>query len=214
MRPLAHLVSLTIFTALVAATALAQKSSSKPSAPQASQAHDTHEGITVSAAPVTNKSRAKHIFGKANPLPAGILPVEVFLRNDTPEPVHISLESIQLDIHYLGGRIEGIDSLAPSQVAISIAHPRGNPSAPRQRRFPIGMAPVRDKKVDQLADILRPLALSSDIVPPMGSIHGYLFFDLQDDMSVVDRSSLYIPHAMIIPSKKPLIFFEVSFAKP
>lgn len=211
MRTLAHLALLTLVFVLYAASGSAQKNS--PVA-DPSLAHDTHGGMTVSAAPLTDNSRAKHIFGKANPLPAGILPVEVFLRNDTAEPIQVGLDTIELDIHYSSGRMESVDSLPPAQVANFILHPHGNPQAPRTRRFPIGMAPMSDKKADQITDILRPLALNSDIVPPMGSIHGYLFFDLQHDLSLVGRSSLYIPDAVIIPSRKPLIFFEVSFAKP
>jgi hypothetical protein len=213
MRRLAHLAALFFLAVLLAASASAQKlSPMKMSGTEASLPHDQHAGITVSAAPVNDASRAKHIFGKANPLPAGILPVEVFLRNDTRVPVQIGLDTIQLEIHHPSGRMDGIDSLAPGQVASAIVHPHG-PGAPRERRFPIGMAPISDKKVAKLTGLLQPLALSSDIVPPMGSIHGYLFFDLRHDFSAVDRSSLYIPDAMVIPSKTPLIFFEVSFAR-
>ncbi|MDE3109082.1 MAG: hypothetical protein KGL02_03985 [Acidobacteriota bacterium] len=210
-RPLAQLASLIFLPLLLAAAATAQKDAS---APPPSLAHDSHAGITISAAPVTDTSRAKHVFGRANPLPAGILPVEVFLRNDSAEPVQIGLDSIELDIHYQNGRMDGVESLPPAQVALLIAHPHGNPQAPRTRRFPIGSETVKDKKVDELADLLRPLALNSDIVPPMGAVYGYLFFDVQHDLSLVGRSSLYIPDAVIVPSKKPLIFFEVSFATP
>ncbi len=214
MRRLPQLASLVSLAVLIAASASVQTpSSNMRSGGESALPHDQHAGITVSAAPVTEASRAKHIFGKANPLPAGILPVEVFLRNDTRVPVQIGLDSIQLEIHHPSGRMDGIDLLAPGQVASAIVHPHGA-GGPRQRRFPIGMAPITDKKVARLTDVLQPLALSSDIVPPMGSIHGYLFFDLRHDFSVVDRSSLYIPDAMVIPSKTPLIFFEVSFAKP
>ncbi len=214
MRPVSQLVFVVALAAAFAAFASAQKNLPSASGGETSLPHDSHSGVTVSAQPITDSSRAKHIFGKANPLPAGILPVEVFLRNDTSEPVQIGLDTVELDIHYESGRMDGVDSLAPAQVARDVAHPHGNPGAPRERRFPIGMAPIGDKKADKLLDTLRPLALNSDIVPPMGAIHGYLFFDLQHDFSLVDQSSLYIPDAVIIPSKKPLIFFEVSFAKP
>ena len=216
MRPMMQIAFLFAMALPLSAAALAQRNSS-PSAPseaeQASLPHDQHSGITISAEPITDASRAKHQFGKADPLPAGLLPVEVFVRNDTSEPVQIGLDTIQLDVHYQNGRMDGVDSLTPAQAAQAIAHPNG-PSAPRERRFPIGMGSIGDKKADKLLDILRPLALNSDIVPPMGTIHGYLFFDLQHDMSVVSQSSLYVPDAVVIPSKKPLIFFEVSFATP
>jgi hypothetical protein len=218
MRPTKQFVAILASFLLLPGAASAKNrhraGQSSAGGPEASLPHDRHAGVTVSAQPVTDASRTKHIFGKANPLPAGLLPVEVFVRNDTTEPIQIGLNTIQLDIHYESGRIDGVDSLAPAQVARDIAHPRGNPGQPRERRFPIGMAPVGDKKVEKLLDTLRPLALNSDIVPPMGAIHGFLFFDLQHDFSLVDKSSLYIPDAVIIPSKKPLIFFEVSFAKP
>lgn len=218
MRPtlqfVAILASLLLLSAGTSAENRHHTRQSLANDPEAALPHDSQAGITVSAQPIRNASRAKHIFRKANPLPAGILPVEVFLRNDTNEPVQIGLDTIQLDIHYQSGRMDGVNSLSPAQVARDVAHPRGNPGQPRERRFPIGMAPVGDKKVQKLLDKLQPLALNSDIVPPMGSIHGFLFFDLQHDFSLVDQSSLYIPDAEIIPSKKPLIFFEVSFARP
>jgi hypothetical protein len=219
MRPTLQFVAILASLLLLPAAASAKNrrhhaKQSSANGAEASLPHDSHAGITVSAEPIRNSSRAKHIFGKADPLPAGILPVEVFLRNDTSEPVQIGLDTIQLDIHYPSGRMDGVDSLPPSQVARDVAHPRRNPGQPRERRFPIGMAPAGDKKIQKLLDTLRPLALNSDIVPPMGAIHGFLFFDLQHDFSLVDQSSLYIPDAVIIPSKKPLIFFEVSFAKP
>lgn len=211
MRPTMQLVFLAALALLLPTASIAQKNSPPSGAEQASLPHDSHSGITVSANPITDSARAKHIFGKANPIPSGVLPVEVFLRNDTNAPVQIGLDTIQLEIHYQSGRMDGVDSLTPAQAASVIAHPNG-PAAPRERRFPIGMAPIGDKKADQFLETLRPLALNSDIVPPMGTIHGYLFFDLRHDMSLVTQSSLYIPDAMVIPSKKPLIFFEVSFA--
>ncbi|HVB87915.1 MAG TPA: hypothetical protein VNK23_14745 [Candidatus Dormibacteraeota bacterium] len=211
MRPMMQFVFLAALALLLPTASIAQKNSSPAGAEQASLPHDSHSGITVSAKPLTDSSRAKHIFGKANPIPAGVLPVEVVLRNDTNAPVQIGLDTIQLEIHYQSGRMDGVDSLTPAQAASVIAHPNG-PAAPRERRFPIGMAPIGDKKANKFLETLRPLALNSDIVPPMGTIHGYLFFDLRHDMSLVSQSSLYIPDAMVIPSKKPLIFFEVSFA--
>jgi hypothetical protein len=211
LRPAGQLASLAVLSLLLVFPTSAQKAPSPT--PDPSWPHDQHAGLTVSAAPLTDPSRAKHIFGKPNPLDSGILPVEVFLRNDTNDPIQIGLDTIELDIHYQNGRMDSVQSLAPAQAASAIAHPEG-PAAPRERRFPIGMSPISDKKTEKVLDTIRPLALNSDIVPPMGSVHGYLFFNLDHDTSLVDQSSLYLPDAVIIPSKKPLIFFEVSFAKP
>jgi hypothetical protein len=187
-----------------------------PAARRADQSlpHDRHGGMSVSADPYTNPERAKVKFGKANPLPVGILPVEVVMRNETSEPIRIDLNTIQLEIHARGGQLQGIDWLAVEAVASAIAHPKGTP-APQARRFPIGVPwPEKDTKSEKMADILRPLALDADIVPPMGMIHGFLFFDLGHDLSLLANASLYVPDAVSMSSNKPLIFFEVPLGKP
>jgi hypothetical protein len=175
--------------------------------------HDRHEGLSVSADAYSDPARAKEKFGKsADPLPLGILPVEVFLRNETDQPMHVDLSTIQLDIHPHGGRDEDIDALSIHDVAATVAHPHG-PSAPQSRRFPVGLPSSTDKKVDKVAEVLGPLALDSDIVPPMGMIHGFLFFDLGDDLSLVETASIYVPDVTIVPSQKALMFFEVPVGK-
>lgn len=183
---------------------------SSASAPHSERSlpEDHHGGMSVSADPYTDTARAKQKFGKANPLQRGILPVEVFLRNETTSPIHIDLDTIQLDVHQSGGQLEGVDSLTAEDVAKTIAHPNG-PPAPKTRRFPIGVSTGADGKTQKMLDILQPLALDADIVPPMGMIHGFLFFNVDGDFSLTAKSSLYMPDVTIVPSKKALIFFEV-----
>jgi hypothetical protein len=60
-----------------------------------------------------------------------------------------------------------------------------------------------------LAEILKPMSLDADIVPPKGTIHGFLFFDLNHDMSLVANASLYVPDVTTVPASKPMMFFEV-----
>jgi len=173
--------------------------------------HDRHDGLTISADPYTDVERAKKTFGKANPIPAGILPVEVFLRNETDQPIRIDLTTIQLEVHPPDSKRQDIDSLSAVEVAKAIVHPEGS-ATPTTRRFPpIGIpSSSNDKKVANMADTLRPLALDADIVPPMGMIQGFLFFDLSHEMSLADNASLYVPDVKLVPSNKPLIFFEVA----
>src|ERR1700683_4983578 len=63
---------------------------------------DQHGGMTLSADPYTDTARAKEKFERAGPLGAGILPVGVFLRNDTAQPIHIDLDTIQLELEVPG----------------------------------------------------------------------------------------------------------------
>jgi hypothetical protein len=212
--------SLLAATFLACATAVAQSNPpARNAAPAATHAdeslpHDRHSGMSVSADPYTGSARAKDKFGKANPLAVGILPVEVVMRNETSEPIRIGLSTIQLEIRARGGRLQGIDWLTVEEVATMIAHPKGTP-APQARRFPMGIPlPEKDTKAEKLADTLRPLALDADIVPPTGTIHGFLFFDLGKDLSLLENASLYVPDAVSMSSNKPLIFFEVPLGKP
>jgi|HubBroStandDraft_6_1064221.scaffolds.fasta_scaffold02856_3 hypothetical protein len=188
---------------------------SKPAVPPAAKSaanekpHDAHGGMILSAEPITDNERAKDLFGKANPLPAGILPVEVTFQNQTPRAIRVNLTTVQLEVHIHDER-QDVDWLTPGEVANAIVHPDG-PPPPKQRRIPvIGLGiPGNDKKVEKLANILRPLTLDSDIIPPLATIHGFLYFNLSHEMTQVPNSSLYLPDAVFLPSNDPLIFFEV-----
>jgi len=189
------------------------KSSQNASAqPAPSLAHDTHEGMTILADAYDDGGRAKEKFGKADPIPAGILPVEIFLRNESDHPIRIDLNTIQLEVHFRNGQHQDIDSLKPSDAAYLIAHPQG-PSGPKDPRIPHVSLPGGDKKSAKIEDILQPLALDADVVPPMATIHGFLYFDLSRNMSLAGASVLYVPDAVVIPGNKPLMFFEVPLAK-
>jgi hypothetical protein len=194
---------------IFAACMLAEESGpSRPSSSERSLRQDRHEGLTVSADPYSSGDRAKQKFSKANPLAEGILPIEVILRNETTQAIRIGLETIKLTVKPQEGKQQDIDALSVDEVAAAIAHP-GGVATPHARRLPIGIPSNNDKKTDKLLEILRPLSLDADVVPPMSEIHGFLFFDLNHQMSLVDSASLYIPDVTRIPSKQALIFFEV-----
>lgn len=203
---------------LACGVAFGQSGPGQASAPAAAVSplpHDSHAGLTISVDPYADSHRSKDKFGKsANPVPAGILPVDVFFKNDTPHPVKINLETVQLEVHFASGSHQDLDWLSIAQVANFIRHPGGGPSAPSARRFPVGIPlPGKDKKVDEIMTQLRPFTLDSDVIPPLGSIHGFLFFDVNHDMAAVATSSLYVPDVFLLPDRTPLMFFEVPLAR-
>jgi hypothetical protein len=206
MRP----ISLLAATLFVCASTFAQSNALRANPSSARGHSERHDGMSVSADAYSNAERAKGKFGKANPVPAGILPVEVFLENETDQPIRVEVSTIQLELRPPDGARQDIDWLTVADVADAIVHP-GGPAAPKARRFPIGI-PVAgdDKKVEKLADILQPLSLDADVVPPMGKVHGFLFFNLGHNMALAEAASLYVPSATVIPSNKALMFFEVS----
>jgi len=180
--------------------------------PSDSLPQDQHEGVTISVDSYSDANRAKKKFGKADPLPVGILPVEVFLSNSTTQPIRIDIASVQLDVHFEDGRRQSIDWLPISEVARAIAHPNG-PSNPHPPRFPVGVPNGADTKSDKVVEILRPLALEVTIIPPMATMHGFLFFDMNHNMPLANRARLYVPNMTNVPEKKPLMFFEVPLGK-
>lgn len=175
--------------------------------------HDSHDGLTIQADPYKDRGRSKEKFGKADPVAAGILPLEVTLRNATDKPIRVNINTIQLEVHLRNGGRQDLDWLSAEDVATLIAHPAGAgaPSRPRIAGLPI---PTGDKKADKLAEILKPLTLDADTVPPMGAVHGFIFFNLNSEMGLTDNAVLYIPDAALLPSRKALMFFEVSLGAP
>jgi len=205
---------------LMCAGAFAQSPATKPApsaasaaAPAPPLAHDTHEGMTVMADAYSDRARAKEKFGKANPVEVGILPVEVFLRNESDHPIRVNLNTIQLEIHFQNGGRQDVGCLTPSDASYLIAHPKG-PTGPKTSRLPGIPLPGGDKKAAQIEAILSPLSLDGDVVAPAATVHGFLYFDLDRDMSLAETSVLYVPDAAVIPGNKPLMFFEVPLAKP
>jgi len=180
--------------------------------PTLALAHDHHDGLTVLADPYVDKARGKEKFGKANPLDAGILPVEIYLRNETNEPIRVDINTIQLEVQLRKGGRQEIDWLPAQDVAGLVAHPGGVTPSNRPRIAGIPL-PSGDKKTDKLAEILRPLTLDADVVPPMGGLHGFLYFNVNYEMSLADTAVLYVPDATVIASKKALMFYEVRFGK-
>jgi hypothetical protein len=179
-------------------------------APAGMLPHDRHDGLTILVDPYTDPARAKEKFGKADPLPAGILPLEVIMQNDTEQPIRVTLNTIQLEVRLRNGGRQDIDWLTAEEAAVLIVHPGGNPSTPGQRRMPVPLGiPVGDKKSEKIAAALRPLTLDADIVPPMGKIQGFLYFNLGRDMELAPKSTLYVPDLVIVPSNKVMIFFDV-----
>jgi hypothetical protein len=212
------LVIAIVVSASSVATASAQDSGSKDSKPSAAAnaaalPHDSHDGLTIQADPYKDRGRSKEKFGKADPVAAGILPVEVTLRNATDKPIRVNINTIQLEVHLRNGGRQDLDWLAAEDVATLIAHPAGAgaPSRPRIAGLPI---PSGDKKADKLAEILKPLTLDADTVPPMGAVHGFIFFNLNNEMGLTDNAVLYIPDAALLPSRKALMFFEVPLGAP
>lgn len=176
-------------------------------APSEWAAKDSHQNFTVAANAYTDAARAKDKFSKADPYKAGLLAVDAYFKNDTNDPVHVDLSTIRLNVDSPDGNFH-LPVLTLHQAAAKIAHPGGPPS-PKVFRLP-SIAPTgEDGKTRDAEQKLSPLTLQSDVVPPHGTIRGFLFFDVDHHFDMVAYASLYVPDVKSVASDNGLIYFEV-----
>jgi hypothetical protein len=184
---------------------------SGPVDPAALPAHDNHEGLLIAADPYTDPERSKQTFGKNDPAKGGVLPIDVYFRNDTDQAIRVDFNTMRLEIAPPGEDHQKVEALTVSEVAVMVAHPRGpsDPSATRRRiPAPIPM-PKHDKAEEKAAAALRPFAFDSDVLPPRSTLHGFFFFDFGHDFSDVRFAELYIPDVIVVTGNKLLMYFDV-----
>lgn len=205
-------VALAILMTLSVTGATAQQTD-----PATLPARDAHEGLLIAADPYDDAARSKERFGKKSPHSAGILALEVYFKNETDRAIRVDLERIRLSIDLPGG--EGRQQLRPvpvESVVNAIVYPEGpNPTSPRKPRpspFPSGSG-RKDKDVKQVDELLRPLALEMDVLPPRATVRGLLFFDLGRRFELLRYAQLYVPNLAFVQDAKPLMFFEVDLSK-
>jgi hypothetical protein len=173
--------------------------------------HDSHDGFTIAADPYSSAGRAQAKFGKDNPFSAGILPIDVFLTNDSGAAMRVQLESIRFEVSKTSGQRQELEPLSVDQTAELIAFPLGagvpSDSSPR---LPLPI-PHHSKKADKIVDNLRPLALDADVIAPHATIHGFLFFNVSGEFYLLPKATLYVPDVRAIAGSHALTFFEVMF---
>jgi hypothetical protein len=193
------------------ATLFAQSPAPEAVDPTTLPNHDKHEGLLVAADPYTDAERSKQTFGKDDPAKGGVLPIEVYFRNDTDQAIRVDLNTIRLEIDPPDEDHQKVEALSVKEVAVLVVHPRGpaDPSATRKRiPAPIPM-PKHDKAVEKTAAALQPFLFDSDVLPPHSTLHGFFFFDLGHDMSMMRYADLYVPDVMVVSGNKLLMYFDV-----
>ncbi|MCL4523318.1 MAG: hypothetical protein M1453_15215 [Acidobacteria bacterium] len=178
-------------------------------------ARDAHEGLLIAADPFDDAARSKERFGKKSPHSVGILALEVYFKNDTAKAIHVDLERIRLSIEAPGQDRQQLRPMLLETVVNSIVYPEGlNPIAPRKPRpFPGSGTGTKDKDVKKVDEVLRPLALEMDVLPPKATVRGLLFFDLGRKFEKLRYSQLYVPDLAFVADGKALMFFEVDLSK-
>ncbi len=184
--------------------------------PTTMPAREAHDGLTIAADLYDDAARSKERFGKKSPHSVGILALEIYFKNDTDKAIRVDLDGIRLVIEPPGGSRQQIHALPVETVVNAIVYPQGlNPTAPRKPLpSPLGRGTgTKNKDVKQVDDMLRPLALEMDVLPPRATVRGLLFFDLDGHFEKLHDAQLYVPDLAIVQDGKALMFFEVDLSK-
>jgi len=182
---------------------------SAPTDMQSLRTRDAHQDLLIVADPYIAADRYKDIFGKHSPYAAGIIAIEVYFRNDNSMPIRLNLNTIRLAISLPGVERQRLEPLSPEDVADRTLLKGG--SAPKgQRPFPFpNSGNGKSKAWNEMDVMLRSVAVSSDVLPPLGTTHGFLFFDMNHDFEAIRHAHLYIPDLAFMTNNTALFFFEI-----
>lgn len=173
-------------------------------------ARDAHEGLTVAADPYADAARSKGRFGKKHPVGVGLLAIEVFFRNDNDQAIRVELAQMRLVLEPPGRPRQGLEPLPFDEVMELLLAKQ--PDARRPTIPGRVTSPPRGKDWVKLEELLRPMMLEMDVLPPRSLAHGFVFFNLNRRFDLLPYASLYIPELLFLRDQKPLLFFEVHLA--
>ena len=179
-------------------------------------ARDTHEGVTVAVDPYTDSARSKERFGKKHPYEAGLLAVEIFVRNDTTRPIRLDLYQMRLLISPPGNSRQRLAPLEMDVVIEKILHKEQGGPNPTASRVPLPIPrPKADRSKDwkKVEEVLAPSVFINDILPPQATVRGFLFFDLARRFEWVPFARLYVPDLKFMDDGQALFYFEVDLSK-
>jgi len=182
-----------------------------PADPMTLRTRDAHQDLTIVADPYVSAERYAGPFGKYSPFPAGIAAIDVYFRNDNDAPIRLNLDTIRLVISLPGSGRQRLEPLSPEEVADrTLLKADANPKLHRPFPFPNSSGGHgKSKAWNEMDTMLRSIAISSDILPPHATTHGFLFFDLNHDFDAIRYTNLYIPDLSFMTTNKALFFFEI-----
>jgi hypothetical protein len=177
---------------------------------------ESHEGVTISAQPWTDAALYKSKFPKKSPLSAGIVGIDTVFRNDSDDSMKVNLEDIRLNVTIDEDNRQALHSLTADDVADLMADvKRKDPTATHKLPLPIptgGPKVGRDKKWTEMQKAAADAGVNSSIVAPHKSVEGLLYFDLQDQLDLLNTAHLYIPDIRALEKNHPLLYFEIDLS--
>ncbi len=180
--------------------------------PASLPAREMHQGVTLAVRPLVTEAAYKAQFTGKTPYEAGILALEVFIRNDNDKPIRLTLDTVRLLVERSGQPRQRIELLTAEDVADRVL--LETPTNPKLSRLPVGNRipdRSRDKNWQEFAARMKAAGLPSDI-GPKATVRGFLFFDIASHYDWLTDARLDIPDVAFMPSNEALFFFQVDLA--
>jgi hypothetical protein len=203
-------IVLLILASLMPACAFAQTATPPQIDPETLHAKDTHQNLLIAADPYLTMDRYKAAFGKSSPFESGIIAIQVYARNDNDAPVRVDFDTIELLVSLPGRDHQRLTPIPVEEVANrTLLKGDANPKAPSRLPLP-GLGKGGPAKAwNEMVTLLHSVAFSSEVLPPHGSTHGFIFFDMNHNFDAIRYAHLYIPDLWFMTDKKALFFFEI-----
>ncbi len=177
---------------------------------------ESHEGLTISATPWTDAAKYKEKFPKKSPYAAGILAVQVSLRNDSDDSVKVNLSRIRLTVHLDAENTQELPSLSPEELVQAVLKPGGKDPTATRKKLPVPV-PLPKSGKDKIADEVQREALEAGVptgvIAPHSTVQGLLYFDLQNQFDLLDTAHLYVPELVLMRGNRALTYFDIDLGQ-
>ncbi|HEY2459330.1 MAG TPA: hypothetical protein VGI16_00910 [Candidatus Acidoferrum sp.] len=214
--PMRNLAIVLPFVILSTATAALLTAQQEP--PLKTSALESHEGLTISALPLTSADQYKEKFPKKSPFASGVLAVSVTFRNDSDDSLRINLDSVRLNVVLSENNRQGLESLTPENVADAVFHPGAKDPTKRSAiHLPIPVSRsngAHDKKWTAMQQAARDAGVPGNILDPHKTMQGLIYFDIEGQIDLLDTAHLYIPEISVLGKNRALTYFEIDLSHP
>jgi len=161
--------------------------------------------MAISAQPWLDAAQYKQPFPKHSPFPAGIVAIHVAFRN-----------RIRLNVR-VDENIQQLEPLSAEQVADAALRPKAkDPTAHRRLPIPLPSSGVRkpnDKNWIEVQTQAQNAAVPTSVIAPHSTVQGLLYFDLQNQLDLLDSAHLYLPDIVIMGKNQSLTYFEIDLGR-
>jgi hypothetical protein len=177
---------------------------------------EAHDGLTISAQPWLDAAKYKEKFPKKSPYSAGIVAIQVVIRNDSDESIKIDNDQIRLLVSLGEDDRQQLPALTAEEVADQVLL-KSNGKDPTQRRpkipLPMGGKDVgRGKDWNALEGLLQNAAIPSGVVAAHSNMQGLLYFDLRGQWELLNSAHLYFPSLTGMKTNRTLLYFEIDLS--